>query len=102
MSGCGPKQAGSGICAVTLSKSLPAIALPGPPMGEAMLALLSSSQSGGPTFLGTCAVTRNADVQPGGTFTGAALMSQVSTGPTWPQVHGPIVVAAALTPSVSC
>ena len=102
VSGCGRKQAGSGRNEVTSSSSLGSLTLVGvPPAGEVIVARLSRLQSGLAGSLGTWAVTRKPDVQPGGTFTGAARMLQVSTGPACPQAHGPKVVIGAVMPSVS-
>src|ERR1700754_820016 len=100
--GCRPRQSGDRICFVAVSMSLPGSTLLGePPSGMAICALLSRSHAGGATGFFICACTKNTDDQPGGTFTGATLMVQVSTGPTCGQVHAPKTLAGALTPSVS-
>src|SRR5690349_7112617 len=101
VSGDGARHAGDRICVTAVSKSLPGTMLLGPPTGLVICALLLRSQAGGVTGLGIFAWTKNTDDQPGGTFTGAALMLQVSTGPTWPQVQPPNTLVATLTPSVS-
>src|SRR5204862_441369 len=73
-----------------------------PPAGMLICALLLRSHAGGPTGLGIFACMKNTDDQPIGTFTGAALMLQVSTGPAWPQFHPPKTTpAVTFTPSVS-
>ena len=100
--GLGNRHAGDGTWVVAVPKSLPGRMLLGAPLGgELIVALLGRSQSGGPTGFFRCAWTKKPEVQPGGTFTGGTLMLQVRTWPTWPQVHGPKVLAGALTPSVS-
>src|SRR5215212_3701827 len=104
MSGCsaGARHASDRICVTAVSKSLPGRMLFGaPPSGALICALLSRSQAGGPTGLGIFAWTNSTVDQPGGTFSGTKFRSQVSTGPTCPHVHGPNVLAVALTPNVS-
>src|SRR6476661_6780991 len=98
----GSKHAGDGICVVAVPKSLPGSTLLGePPTGAKICALLGRSQPGGTTGFFIWARTKKCDDQPGGTLMGTALMLQVSTGPACPHVHGPKVLATALTPSVS-